>query len=91
MIYQIFALALLMAVVWYLGYRRGKTIKEREYAKMEEPSLEPTFNKTKLENDNPKYQQFYRLFDEMMTDDDFFTGDISKSARTDTNKDEKQK
>ena len=90
MIYQIFALALIMAVVWYLGYRRGKTIKEREYAEMEEPSLEPTFNKTKLENENENrdYIEFCKLFDQLMTDDDFFSGDISKSSRTDTNKDE---
>lgn len=83
MIYQIFALALLMAVVWYLGYRRGKTIREREFAEMEEPAL------TKEENE--KREQFYKfckLYDEMMTDDDFFTGDIAKSSRTDTNKDE---
>ena len=83
MICQIFALALIMGVVWYLGYRRGKTIREREYAEMEETAL------TKEENE--KREQFYefcKLYDEMMTDDDFFTGDISKSARTDTNKDE---
>ena len=83
MICQIFALALIMGVVWYIGYRRGKTIREREYAEMEETAL------TKEENE--KREQFYefcKLYDEMMTDDDFFTGDISKSARTDTNKDE---
>ena len=83
MIYQIFALALIMGAVWYLGYRRGKTIREREYAEMEETAL------TKEENE--KREQFYefcKLYDEMMTDDDFFTGDIAKSSRTDTNKDE---
>ena len=83
MIYQIFALALLMAVVWYLGYRRGKTIREREFAEMEEPELTP--------NEEEKMRKFYKfckLYDEMMTDDDFFTGDIAKSSRTDTNKDE---
>ena len=83
MICQIFALAILMGVVWYLGYRRGKTIREREYAEMEETAL------TKEENE--KREQFYefcKLYDEMMTDDDFFTGDIAKSSRTDTNKDE---
>ena len=79
MIYQIFALALIMGIVWYLGYRKGKTIREREYAEMEEPSL------TKKEN--KEYLKF-KLFDEMMTDDDFFSGDIAKSSRTDTNKDE---
>ena len=83
MIYQIFALALIMGIVWYLGYRKGKTIREREYAEMEEPAL------TKEENE--KREQFYefcKLYDKMMTDDDFFTGDISKSAGTNTNKDE---
>lgn len=83
MIYQIFALALIMGVVWYLGYRRGKTIREREYAEMEETAL------TKEEEEKlRKYYKFCKLFDQLMTDDDFFTGDISKSARTDTNKDE---
>ena len=83
MIYQIFALALLMGIVYAIAYRRGKTIKERELHEMEEPSL------TKEENE--KREQFYefcKLYDKMMTDDDFFTGDISKSSRTDTNKDE---
>ena len=84
MICQIFVLAILMGAMWYLGYHRGKTIKERELNEMEEPA----FAKTKLENDNPKYRQFYRLFDQTMTDDDFFSGDIAKSSPTDTNKDE---
>ena len=83
MIYQIFALALIMGVVGYLGFHRGKTIREREYAEMEETAL------TKEENEKrEQYYEFCKLFDQMMTDDDFFTGDISKSARTDTNKDE---
>ena len=83
MICQIFVLALIMGIVWYLGYRKGKTIREREYAEMEEPAL------TKEENE--KREQFYefcKLYDQMMTDDNFFTGDIAKSSRTDTNKDE---
>ena len=44
---------------------------------------------TQIENE--KREQFYefcKLYDEMMTNDDFFTGDISKSAGTSTNKDE---
>lgn len=86
MIYQIFALAILMGIVWYLGYRRGRTIIEREYAEMEEPELTPD-EEEKLS----KYYKFYKIMDEMMTNDDFFTGDISKSAGTCTNKDEKQK
>ena len=83
MIYQIFALALIMGVVWYLGYHRGRTIKERELQNMEYPEL------TKEEEEKlRKYYKFCKLFDQLMTDDDFFTGNISKSARTDTNKDE---
>ena len=83
MIYQIFALALLMGVVWYLGYHRGKTIKERELQNMEYPEL------TKEEEEKlRKYYKFCKIFDQLMTDDDFFTGDISKSAGTCTNKDE---
>ena len=83
MICQIFALALIMGVVWYLGYRRGKTIREREYAEIEEPALTPN-----EEEKMRKYYEFCKLFDQLMTDDDFFTGDISKSAGTNTNKDE---
>ena len=83
MIYQIFVLAILMGVVYAIAYHRGRTIKEREYAEMEETAL------TKEEEEKlRKYYKFCKLFDQMMTDDDFFTGDISKSARTDTNKDE---
>ena len=86
MIYQIFALALLMGAMWYLGYRRGKTIREREYAEIEEPALTPN-EEEKLR----KYYKFCKIFDEIMTEednDDFFSGDIAKSSRTDTNKDE---
>lgn len=82
MIYQFFALVLIMAVVYAIAYRRGKTIKEREQ--------EQSLTKTKLENDNPKYQQFCKLIDEMMTDDDFFSDDIAESSKTDTNKDVKK-
>ena len=83
MIYQIFALALLMGIVWYLGYLKGKNIREREYAEMEEPALTPN-----EEEKMRKYYEFCKLYDQMMTDDDFFTGDISKSSSTCTNKDE---
>ena len=41
-----------------------------------------------------EYYEFCKLFDEILTEDDnddFFTGNISKSAGTSTNKDEKQK
>ena len=83
---QIFVLALIMGVVYAIAYHRGKTIIEREYAEMEEPELTPD-EEEKLS----KYYKFYKIFDQLMTDDDFFTGDISKSAGTCTNKDEKQK
>ena len=44
---------------------------------------------TQIENENRDYIEFCKLFDQLrMTDDDFFTGDIAKSSRTDTNKDE---
>lgn len=83
MIYQIFVLALIMGIVWYLGYHRGRTIKERELHEMEYPELTPD-EEEKLS----KYYKFYKLYDQLMTDDDFFSGDIAKSSRTDTNKDE---
>lgn len=78
MIYQFFALVFIIGIVYAIAYRRGKNSKEREE--------EPTFNKTKLENDNPEYRQFYRLFDQMMTDDDFFSDDIAEPSKTDTNR-----
>ena len=83
MIYQIFVLALIMGIVWYLGYRKGRNIREREYAEIEEPALTPN-----EEERMRKYYEFCKLYDQLMTDDDFFTGDISKSAGTCTNKDE---
>ena len=86
MIYQIFALALLMGIVYAIAYRRGKTIKERELHEMEYPEL------TKEEEEKlRKYYKFCKIFDEILTEEDndgFFTGDISKSAGTCTNKDE---
>ena len=78
MIYQFFALVLIMAIVWYLGYRKGKTIRQREYAEMEEPAL--------TKEENQEYMKF-KLFDQMMTDDDFFSDDIEEPSTTDTNKD----
>lgn len=86
MICQIFVLAILIGIVYAIAYRRGRTIKEREFAEMEEPELTPD-EEEKLS----KYYKFYKIFDEIMTEednDDFFTGNISKSSRTDTNKDE---
>ena len=50
---------------------------------------------TQIENE--KREQFYefcKIMDDILTEDDnddFFTGNISKSAGTNTNKDEKQK
>ena len=89
MIYQIFALALLMGIVYAIAYHRGRTIKERELHEMEYPEL------TKEEEEKlRKYYKFCKIMDEILTEDDnddFFTGDISKSAGTISNKDEKQK
>ena len=76
MIYQFFALLLIMAVVYAIAYRRGKNSVMKE-----EPSL------TKKEN--KEYLKF-KLFDEMMTDDNFFSDDIAESSKTDTNKDVKK-
>ena len=83
MIYQIFALAILIGIVYAIAYHRGRTIKERELSEMEYPEL------TKEEEEKlRKYYKFCKIFDQLMTDDDFFTGDISKSAGTISNKDE---
>ena len=104
MIYlQFIALVIVMAVVWYLGYRRGKTIKEREMSMMEEPALSQEENEKRQ-----RYYEFCKILDEILTEDDdtipdeltgitylqnkwgtdgVFSGDISKSSPTDTNKD----
>ena len=86
MICQIFVLAILIGIVYAIAYHRGNTIKQRELHEMEYPEL------TKEEEEKlRKYYKFCKIFDEIMTEDDnddFFTGDISKSSRTDTNKDE---
>ena len=86
MICQIFVLAILIGIVYAIAYHRGNTIKQRELHEMEYPEL------TKEEEEKlRKYYKFCKSFDEIMTEDDnddFFTGDISKSSRTDTNKDE---
>lgn len=44
---------------------------------------------TQIENEKrEQYYEFCKLYDQLMTNDDFFSGDIAKSSRTDTNKDE---
>ena len=44
---------------------------------------------TQIENEKrEQYYEFCKLYDQLMTDDDFFSGGIAKSSRTDTNKDE---
>ena len=85
MIYQIFALAILIGIVYAIAYHRGKTIKEREFVDM----VEPTVNK--FENKYKEYLKLFKIIDKISTEEDydnFFTGDIAKSSRTDTNKDE---
>ena len=76
MICQIFVLALIMGIVWYLGYYKGRTIKERELQSMEYPEL--------TKKDKEKLRKYFTE----ENNDDFFSGDIAKSSRTDTNKDE---
>ena len=76
MICQIFVLALIMGIVWYLGYYKGRTIKERELQSMEYPEL--------TKKDKEKLRKYFAEED----NDNFFTGDIAKSAGTCTNKDE---
>lgn len=76
-------LIIIMGIVYAIAYRRGRTIKERELQDMEYPEL------TKEEEEKlRKYYKFCKIIDQLMTDDDFFSGDIAKSSRTDTNKDE---
>lgn len=75
-------LIIIMAVVYAIAYRRGRTIKERELVDM----VEPTVNK--FENEYQEYLKLCKLFDQMMTDDDFFSDDIAESSKTDTNKNE---
>ena len=82
---QIFVLALIMGIVYAIAYHRGKTKKEREFVDM----VEPTVNKFK--NKYREYLKIFKIMDEISTEEDydnFFSGDIAKSSRTDTNKDE---
>lgn len=78
-------LIIIMGIVYAIAYHRGKTIKEREFVDM----VEPTVNK--FENKYKEYLKIFKIIDEISTEEDydnFFTGDISKSAGTNTNKDE---
>lgn len=80
------SLIIIMGVVYAIAYRKGKTIREREFAEMEEPELTPN-----EEEKMRKFHKFCKIMDEILTEednDDFFSGDIAKSSRTDTNKDE---
>ena len=82
MILQFLALLAIMATVFFVGYYRGKTIKEREMNDMDYPEL--------TDKENKKHQEYYdfcKAFDELMSEeDDPFSGNISKSARTETEK-----
>lgn len=47
-----------------------------------------------MEDIEKQFYEFCKIFGDILTEDDnddFFTGNISKSAGTNTNKDEKQK
>lgn len=81
---QFLGLFAIILGIFFYGYHRGKTIKEREMSMMEEPALSQEENEKRLQ-----YYEFCKIMDEIMTEDDGgFSGDIAKSSRTDTNKDE---
>ena len=65
MICQFFVLAILMGAIWYLGYLKGKAIKERELIDM----VEPTVNK--FENKYQEYLKFCKIMDEILTEEDY--------------------
>ena len=65
MICQIFVLAILMGAIWYLGYCRGKTIKEREFVDM----VEPTVNK--FENKYQECLNLFKIMDKISTEEDY--------------------
>ena len=65
MICQFFVLALIICIVWYLGYLKGITIKERELIDM----VEPTVNK--FENKYQEYLKFCKIMDEILTEEDY--------------------
>lgn len=78
-------LIIIMGIVYAIAYRRGKTIKEREFVDMVEPTVD------KFKNKYQEYLKLFKIIDKISTEEDydnFFTGDISKSAGTNTNKDE---
>lgn len=72
MILQFLALLVIMTVVFFLGYRRGKTIRQRELQDMEIPELTPN-EEEKLRN----YYDFCKAFDAMMSDDDDMADELS--------------
>lgn len=67
----IFAALVVAIITFYAGYRTGKAVQFREMNDMDEPAL------TQEENDKrEKYYQFCKLYDQMMTDDNFFDTDV---------------
>lgn len=60
---QFVLLLLIMGVVFFLGYRRGKTIKERELKDMEMPELTPD------EERKARFKEFAAIFDEIMSEE----------------------
>lgn len=96
---QFLALVAINTVVWFCGYKRGKTIKERELQDMEYPELTP-----KEEEELRKLNMLEKIFvdddipdslsaityEQVKYGDDYdggFTGDLSKSSKTETEKD----
>lgn len=93
---QFLALVAINTVVWLCGYKRGKTIKQRELQDMEYPELTP-----KEEEELRKLNVLEKIFgdddipdslsaityEQVKYGDDFFTGNIAKSSKTETEKD----
>lgn len=93
---QFLALIAINTVVYAIAYKRGKTIKERELKDMEIPEL------SQQEQDElRKLNMLEKIFgdddipdslsaityEQVKYGDDFFTGNIAKSSKTETEKD----
>lgn len=93
---QFLALVAINAVVWFCGYKRGKTIKQRELQDMEIPELSQQeqdelrklnmLDKIFGDDDIPDSLSA-TTYEQVKYGDDFFTGNIAKSSKTETEKD----
>lgn len=96
---QFLALIIIISVVYAIAYKRGKTIKERELKDMEIPELSQQeqdelrklnmLDKIFGDDDIPDSLSA-TTYEQVKYGDDYdggFTGDISKSSKTETEKD----